>query len=575
MNTGPQTEAADLLHSEKYRLPRESFREAMNRVAAAMANRGDEQHFKALRNILLTQRFLPAGRIQSAMGSGRQVTAFNCFVSGTLADVMTGGESSIMGRQTQAIETLRRGGGIGYDFSTIRPRGAPIKKLESVASGPVSFMSGFHAWAEAVSSTGHRRGAQMGVLRIDHPDIEEFIRAKVPLDRKRDPMRPRPLNTFNISVAVTDEFVAALERDELFPLQFDGQVHRFVYARDLWEQIMRTTWDWDDPGVLFIDRINAHNNLNYCEDIAATNPCGEQPLPPHGACLLGSFNLAQYVRPQGMTYAIDFEQLAEDVPVIVAAMDNIIDRTAYPLHEQEREAEIKRRMGLGVTGLANAVEALGHRYGSDGFVDRTGLILRQIRNWAYSASARLAQERGAFRAFERDAYLAAPFIETLPDPVRDQIAEHGIRNSHLLSIAPTGTISMCADNVSSGIEPTFARVTRRPINTETGVRVVDVQDYAVMRGWCEPTPASEVTIDEHLAVAAEAARNVDSGVSKTINLPHTTPWDRFKNIYREAYAKGIRGITTYVSDPAKSAVLTDASDDSCLVNAETGERDCG
>ncbi|MEL8056378.1 MAG: adenosylcobalamin-dependent ribonucleoside-diphosphate reductase [Pseudomonadota bacterium] len=562
MRIGPQTEAADRLHAEKYRLPGESFRDAMNRIASAMSD--SDVHYHKLRDILLSQRFLPAGRIQSAMGSGRQVTAFNCFVSGTISDVMTGNEASIMGRQMQAIETLRRGGGIGYDFSTIRPRGAPITKLESIASGPVSFMHGYHAWAEAVSSTGHRRGAQMGVLRIDHPDIEEFIRAK---------QTEGKLTTFNISVGVTDAFMHALEADEMFPLMFERRVYREVRARDLWEQIMRCTWDYADPGVLFIDRINVNNNLKYCETIAATNPCGEQPLPPFGACLLGSFNWAAYVGDDGF----DDDQWAEDIPVIVRAMDNVIDRTTYPLIEQEHEAKSKRRMGLGVTGVANAIEALGHPYGSDEFLRVLDERLEVLANAAYTSSAQLAAEKGAFPRYDAAQFSEAPYVQWLNSDTQKAITEHGLRNSHLISIAPTGTISQCADNVSSGIEPTFALSTKRIIQTDDGPRDVVLQDYAHARDWCHPTTFDRVSVDDHLKVLAVASAWVDSGVSKTINLPNTVPWDEFKSIYTRAYKLGIKGVTTFVMGNAKGSLLevAEAQPDTCVINEMIGERDCG
>lgn len=565
---GPMTEAADQLHAEKYRLPGESFRDAMNRVAGAMADEDNEEHYHDLRNILLNQRFLPAGRIQSAMGSGRQVTAFNCFVSGTIRDSMNEGDQSIMGRQAQAVETMRRGGGIGYDFSDIRPRGASIKKLHSTASGPVSFMHAFDAWGKAISSSGHRRGAQMGVMRVDHPDIEEFIRAK------SDGVS---LRGFNISVGVTDAFMEALDADGDFDLVFGCQVTKTVRARDLWEQIMRSTWDYDDPGVLFIDRINERNALNYCETIAATNPCGEQPLPPFGACLLGSFNLVRYLRRVWNDWSFDYALLSQDVAVVVRAMDNVIDRTSYPLFEQEEEAKSKRRMGLGVTGVANAIEALGHRYGSGPFCQTLKEILIVIANQSYQASAGLALERGSFPLYNAEKYKSSWIFKRLGNQTQRKIEKHGLRNSHLLSIAPTGTISQCADNVSSGIEPTFAREIRRLIKTADGEREVTIKDYAVANGLCDPTPFDEVSVEDHLAVLSTASAWVDSGVSKTINMRPDVSWDDFKATYLAAYDLECKGVTTYVPKAGKAAVLVKAEEsaDTCVIDPNTGARDCG
>jgi len=564
---GPVTEHAEQLHAEKYRRKGETFREAMSRIASALAD--DDGHFRSFRSILLDMRFLPGGRIQSAMGSGRNVTAYNCFVSGTIADAMTGNEASIMGRAAQASETMRRGGGIGYDFSTLRPRGAVIRKLESTATGPVSFMEIFDAVGRSISSSGHRRGAQMGVLRVDHPDIEEFVRAK---------HRRGFLEGFNISVGVTDAFMAAVESDAAFPLTFEKRQHGEVRARELWEVIMRGAWDWAEPGVLFIDRINAQNNLSYCETIAATNPCGEQPLPPFGACLLGSFNLARYliVPPVGKPTGIDLDQLAIDIPHVVRAMDNVIDRTSYPLQEQEREAQSKRRMGLGITGLATALGALGLRYGSERFLAKLAEIMSAIRDGAYAASVDLAREKGSFLMLDRERYLAAPFIANLPAEIRDGIARHGIRNSHLLSIAPTGTISMAADNVSSGIEPVFALRQKRVVAIGGEAREIDLIDYGVRRGWGEQATAADISAAEHLAVLAAAQSCVDSAVSKTVNVSPAMGWSEFKNIYFDAWKQGCKGITTFNSGGQRAGILRAADDDgkACRIDAETGVKEC-
>jgi ribonucleoside-diphosphate reductase alpha chain len=373
MKQGPQTPFAEKIHSTKYREAGETFRESRNRIAKALAD--SDEHYFELRELLLAQRFLPAGRIQAAIGSSRRITPYNCYVSGTIEDSYTNGSGSIMARAHEAADTMRLGGGIGYDFSTLRPRGSLIKKLGSQSGGPIPFMEIFDAVCRATSSSGHRRGAQMGVMRIDHPDVEEFIRAKHDLSK---------LLGFNISVAITDEFMQAVQAGNDFNLRFEGQTYKQVNAAQLFDLLMRSTYDYAEPGVLFIDTINKRNNLYYCESIAATNPCGEQPLPPYGACLLGSFNLTAYLEPGNSpaSWKFNWVKFFRDIPVVVLAMDNVVDRAIYPLYEQEKEAISKRRMGLGVTGVANTIEALGHPYGSDGFVANLEIILRGLRDEA-------------------------------------------------------------------------------------------------------------------------------------------------------------------------------------------------
>lgn len=603
MNPVILNEAAEQLHSEKYRLrnANETFRDAMNRVASALAD--NSEHYHAFREILLDQRFLPGGRIQSAMGAGSDVTAYNCFVSGTISDTMASGEASILGRAIQAAETMRRGGGIGHDFSTLRPSGDLIKKLNSQASGPVSFMQIFDSVGRAIASKGHRRGAQMGVLRIDHPDVDAFISAKQPSPEVQplwDMVRAMPdgdernrllgslqgtlhLTGFNISLGVTDDFMKALANGTHYDLKFGTKVYDTMDARALWERVMRSTWDWADPGVLFIDRINEMNNLYYCETIAATNPCGEQPLPPFGACLLGSFNLTRYVKGERGSLRFDFEQLRKDIPHVVRAMDNVVDRTTYPLHAQEEEAKSKRRMGLGVTGAANTIEALGHPYGEEEFCHVLDDILNRLANETYKASALLAEEKEAFPLYDRDKYMDSRFVARLDDDTRDMIAKHGIRNSHLLSIAPTGTISQTANNVSSGIEPVFAWETERKINTESGARVVTLQDYGRAHQWPHYKTSASVTVKQHVAVLGCASYWMDSAVSKTCNVPIGTSWKDFKNVYTDAYDLGCKGVTTYYEGGMKSGLLKskdtteglDERADVCEINPATGERDCG
>ncbi|UQS95108.1 ribonucleotide reductase of clase II [Pseudanabaena phage Pam3] len=578
---GPQTRVGDYFHAMKYRGEGEDFREAVNRVASALKD--DDQHFHAFREIMGDMRFMPAGRIQSAMGATRATTPYNCYVSGTIQDSFVHGDGNIMQRAMEAAATMRMGGGIGYDFSTLRPKGALIRKLQSHSSGPVAFMDIFNAVCKCVASSGHRRGAQMGVLRVDHPDIEEFIHAK---------QNTSALTGFNISIAITDEFMRAVKAGGDFDLQWGGEVYKTVNAPALWEAIMRSTWDWAEPGVLFIDTINRMNNLGYCETIAATNPCGEQPLPPFGACLLGSFNLAKYIRPK-TTLAVaearwefDWDQLRRDIPHVVRAMDNVVDRARYPLPEQEHEAKSKRRMGLGVTGLANAAEALGFPYGSQPFLEFQEQVLELIAVESYRASAELAREKGPFPMFHGPAYLESEFIQKLPADVRELIARWGIRNSHLTSIAPTGTISLCADNVSSGIEPVFDYVTERPVNTPAGVELVTIEDYGVANFGVKGRRASEVTAQEHVAVLASAQKWVDSSVSKTCNMDGSMPWEDFKSLYMTAWETGAKGCTTFNIDGKRMALLTGKTktepkeDDgpmvetSCQIDPVTGRKEC-
>ena len=604
---GPQVPYSQELHAQKYRGSGESFREAMNRIAAALKD--DDQHFADFRDALLGMRFLPAGRIQSAMGSTRQVTPYNCYVSGTINDSFVDGDGSIMARAAEAAATMRMGGGIGYDFSTLRPRGDLIRKLQSYSSGPVSFMHIFDAICKCVASSGHRRGAQMGVMRVDHPDIEEFIHAKQPgkdVQPLWDLVAELPegaqkqqlvmslqqtlkLTGFNVSVAVTDKFMECVASGEPFPLTFEGRTYREVDARALWDAIMRGTWDWAEPGVLFIDAINRMNNLWYCETIAATNPCGEQPLPPYGACLLGSFNLVKYIYKDGAgRYAFDWDQYREDIPHVVRAMDNVVDRAIYPLPQQKQEAKDKRRMGLGITGLANAAEALGHEYGSPAFLAFEAEVLDTLRDESYLASAHIAKVKGSFPMFDKDKYLQGQFIKTLRPDVQDAIAKYGIRNSHLTSIAPTGTISLCADNVSSGIEPVFAYSFDRTVVEFSGPRVETVEDYGARVFGVRGKACSRVTVQEHVAALTVAAQRVDSAVSKTCNVPSDISWEDFKNVYVSAWEGGAKGCTTFRLGGKRSGILVVKDDGSepeadapaeepasqCRIDPATGRHEC-
>lgn len=819
------------LHAEKYRAPGEDFREAMNRVASPLTD--NESHFRSFRDILLDRRFLPAGRIQAAMGAPKLVTAINCFVSGGIEDNLTDA-NGIMQRASEAAITMRMGGGIGYDFSRLRPRGTLISTLQSRSSGPVSFMGIYDAVCHTIASSGHRRGAQMGVLRVDHPDIEEFIHAK---------QNANNLTGFNISIGVTDEFMRAVVSGGTFDLRWEGRVYKTIDARALWETIMRSTWDWAEPGVLFLDTINRMNNLYYCEEIEATNPCfvggttvwtahgaktfwelaeigealvltqtdddklvyrkmtnirctqknvsvirvkfddgtsvnctenhefftknrgkiqamqlkagdsiwsvrrynanqkgykrltnsvdmplehhvpfdtvdlngkhvhhineqkndnrpenlevldaadhnalnmvgdlnpmrrfpeknhfanadfsgekngryrhdiddevilelreaglshaaiaaevgcskytvakrlgwqrnhkvvsveyvgetdvfcgtvedtgrffvdlgnesgilvsncGEQPLPPFGACLLGSLNLVRYVLPQAK---FNWQLMHNDIHHIVRAMDNVVDETIYPLPQQEHEQKMKRRLGLGVTGLANAGEALGFPYGSLEFVSFTNDVLRTLRDRAYTESALLAAEKGPFPAYEKDKYLVGEFVKTLPLVVYNLIDEYGIRNSHLTSIAPTGTISLTADNVSSGIEPVFSYGYDRIIQAFEGPRVEHVTDYGYREFGVRGKLTADCSAQDHLNVLLAAQKYVDSAVSKTCNVSPNMPWAEFKEIYIKAWQGGAKGITTFNPEGKRGGIFnTGEEGDACYIDPISGSKICG
>ena len=572
---GPTKPISIEIDKMKYCQKDETFDEKVSRIARTLAD--DKNHKSSLKDILGNMRFLPAGRVQSAIGSSRITTAYNCFVSGTIEDSM----NTIMEKASEAAETMRRGGGIGYDFSKIRPRGDKIKSLDSQASGPVSFMGIFDSICQTIASSGHRRGAQMGVLRVDHPDIEEFVSAKRNSDR---------LTGFNISVGITDKFMEALTNtdDSSFDLVFEHKTYKTICAKKLWDQIMESTWDWAEPGVLFVDRIAEMNNLHYCEEIVATNPCGEQPLPPYGACLLGSFNLTKYI-VEDLQNTFDFAQFKDDIPKIVRAMDNVIDRTIYPLKQQSGEAKDKRRMGLGVTGLANAGEMLGLPYASDEFMDWAEKVFACLRDNCYKASALLAKEKGPFPLY-REEYLKSNFVRSLPQSVKKLIREYGIRNSHLTSIAPTGTISLVANNVSGGIEPVFSHYYDRTIQTFEGPKVERVEDYAYAKG-VEGKTANETTVQEHLSVLLLAQHYVDSACSKTCNVGDDVGYEEFKQVYVDAWKGGAKGCTTFRLSGKRYGVLTTVEEEkkdtaeiqsiqeedkveACFVDPQTGIREC-
>ena len=502
-------------------------------------------------------KFLPAGRITAGAGTNRKVTLFNCFVMGTIPDDMEG----IFNMLKEAALTMQQGGGIGYDFSTIRPNGALVKGVAADASGPLSFMDVWDSMCRTIMSAGSRRGAMMATMRCDHPDIEQFISAK------SDPIR---LRMFNLSVLVTDPFMEAVKNDGDWNLIFNGEVYKTLKARTLWDQIMQSTYDYAEPGVIFIDRINKLNNLNYCETISATNPCGEQPLPPYGACLLGSINFAQLVeKPFEKSAKINEAELESLVATAVRMMDNVVDASKFPLKEQAQEAKNKRRIGLGVTGLADALLMVGLRYGSDEAAAQTERWLHILAKSAYSASVELAKEKGAFPLFDAEAFLKSGSMQTMDKEICCDIKKYGIRNALLTSIAPTGTISLYAGNVSSGIEPVFAySYTRKVLQKDGSKTEEEVVDYAV-RMWRDlkgDTPLPDYFVNaqtlsplEHVKMQSAAQKWIDSSISKTINCPEDIDFESFKSVYLEAYETGCKGCTTYRPNDVTGSVLTVSS----------------
>ena len=540
-----------------------TIEDSWRRVATALAavedtpDAWEEKFYQALDGF----KFLPAGRIWAGAGTERAVTLFNCFVMGTIPDDMSG----IFEHLKEAALTMQQGGGIGYDFSTLRPKGAPVKGVGADASGPLTFMDVWDAMCLTIMSAGHRRGAMMATMRCDHPDIEAFIEAK------RDPGR---LRMFNLSVLVTDSFMAAVRDDSPWELVFGGTCYKNLPARELWDKIMRATYAYAEPGVIFIDRINRANNLNYAEIISATNPCGEQPLPPYGACLLGSVNLAALVQAPFTPEAnIDIAALSELVTVAVRMLDNAIESSRFPLPQQDHEAKAKRRIGLGITGLADALIMCGARYGGTRAVELTECWMSALRRTAYLASAELAAEKDAFPLFDRDKFLASESVASLDEDVHEAIAANGIRNALLTSVAPTGTISIVANNVSSGLEPVFSfSYTRNVLMPDGTRREEQVSDYAFRlfkKHYGENTPLTDAFVDaqhltpsDHVRMQATVQKFVDSAVSKTINVAEGIPFDSFKDVYFEAYDSGCKGCTTYRPNDVTGAVLkADTQDD--------------
>jgi ribonucleoside-diphosphate reductase alpha chain len=549
---------------EKYRLKTPAgepidltVEDSWRRVARALASvENDPAQWEATFDSALQDfKFLPGGRILAGAGVSRRVTLFNCFVMGAIEDDL----DAISSHLREAALTMQHGGGIGYDFSTLRPKGALVKGVGADASGPLSVMDVWNSMCGTIMSAGTRRGAMMATMRCDHPDIEAFVAAKV--DKTR-------LRNFNLSVLVTDAFMAAVDADKDWPLVFGGEVYRTIWARDLWDQIMRANYNYADPGVIFIDRINTRSNLYYCETIAATNPCGEQPLPPYGACLLGSNNLTKLVRAPFTERAhLDEGGLARLANIAVRMLDNTIDVSEFALPEQREEALAKRRIGLGVTGVADALAMCQLTYGTPEAAAMAARWNRLLNRHAYIASIGLAKEKGAFPLFDRDAYLAGETVRNLDDDIKAAIFENGIRNALLTSIAPTGTISLFAENVSSGIEPifdlTYLRKTRQPDNSFVEQ---EVEDYAVRLyrekfGADAPLPeyfvtAQTLTPADHIRMQAAVQDHVDASISKTVNCSADISFEDFKTIYLDAYRSGCKGCTTYRPNEITGSILS-------------------
>jgi ribonucleoside-diphosphate reductase alpha chain len=583
----PQQISREVLLEKYGKGTEQSILDVNQRVAHALAEvepAEQQKQWEAKFLLALQSGFLPAGRIQSAAGTNLAATLINCFVQpvGDAIAHTEDGHPGIYTALTEAAETMRRGGGVGYDFSRIRPHGAWVGSTQSSASGPVSYMRVFDRSCETVESAGARRGAQMGVLRCDHPDIEAFVHAKDSGD----------LKNFNISVGVSDAFMQAVQKDKEFELVHRAEpgpaqkaagayqsseggmwVYRKLRARDLWDQIMRSTYDHAEPGVLFLDHINRDNNLSYCETIASTNPCAEQPLPPYGCCCLGSIDLTRFIdNPFAQEARFDQTAFAEIVRIATRMLDNVLDVTVWPLPQQQHEARSKRRIGLGFTGLGDALVMLNLRYDTQEARNMARQIAETMRDTAYDTSVELAQERGAFPLFNADLYLSGQtFASRLPSALKERIRSHGLRNSHLLSIAPTGTISLAfADNASNGIEPAFSWCyTRKKRMVDGSFKEYAVEDHAwrlyrhLFGADAALTPAFvtalEMSAQAHEAMVAAVAPFIDTAISKTVNVPANYPYADFQNLYMEAWLSGLKGLATYRPNAVLGSVLSVAA----------------
>ncbi|MBK6556548.1 MAG: adenosylcobalamin-dependent ribonucleoside-diphosphate reductase [Comamonadaceae bacterium] len=588
--TATQPISHDVLKEKYLKAGESGFEDVYRRVARALASveaEADRAKYEALFLDNLHAGAIGAGRIMSAAGTDIQATLINCFVQPVgdcIQGVDDGGYPGIYEALREAAETMRRGGGVGYDFSRIRPRGAEVKATASVASGPCSYINVFDQSCSTVESAGARRGAQMGVLRIDHPDVMDFITAK------RTPGR---WNNFNVSVGVPDTFMQALGDDQPWELvhrarpsasliaqgafqRADGLwVYQTVAARELWDTVMKSAYDFAEPGILFLDHINLDNNLRYCEAIAATNPCGEQPLPPYGCCDLGPIILTRFVRhPFGFdgVPAFDFESFERSVALQVRALDNVLDVTFWPLQQQREESAAKRRIGVGFTGMGNALAMLCLRYDAPDGREMAARIAARMRDAAYAASVALAREKGAFPKFEAEGYLGAgTFASRLPGDLQQAIRAHGIRNSHLLSIAPTGTVSLAfADNASNGIEPAFSWMYRRKKRESDGSTTeYAVEDHAwrlyrEFGGDVDKLPdyfisALDMPAASHIAMMEAVQPFIDTAISKTVNVPADCPYDDFKGLYLQAWRARLKGLATYRPNSILGAVLETGS----------------
>ena len=533
----------DQLHQEKYRDEGQTKEHHQNTIAKNLGS--NFSHSEEIYYSLKLNRFLPAGRIQAALGATqREVSPFNCSVSQRIDDSM----DSIMDALSNAAKILRLGTGIGYNFSNLRPKGAEIKKLRTESSGPLSFMKIFDVMASTIASSGHRRGAQMGIMNVDHPDIEAFIDAKMQKDAYRQ---------FNLSVGVTDNFMRCVRENRSWGLSFGGQIYRYVSARNLWEKITRNAYESAEPGIIFIDRLNDQNNLYYCEQIEATNPCAEQPLPPYGLCTLGSFNLVGYIRhtANGSPF-FDYQLYKKDIRNWVEAYDNIFDKAVYAIPEHKKEALAKRRIGLGLTGIANAIEYILGKpsYGSVEFCTHLSHMARVLKEEAYRASIGLAKERGPFPYFKSD-YSKSSFIQTLSGKEQEDISKFGIRNSHLISYAPCGTISQCAFNVSSGIEPVFYHEMSRDVYMKEGKVNVTLNDYNFRQYGFIGKTLNDCSVDDHMRVADTIQRHCDSSISKTVNVAANCSYEDYAKIYVRAYELGLKGITVYRPSEIRGVVI--------------------
>lgn len=564
MSTRFANALAESVWDQRYRFvpphgqPEATIDATWDRVATALAAaepHDREQWRSRFRNTLADFRFLPGGRIMAGAGTARRVTLFNCFVMGTLDDSLDG----IFEALREAALTMQQGGGIGTDFSTLRPAGAPTDATGRHSSGPVSFMHLWDQMCATVTDVGPRRGAMMGTLSCEHPDVAAFIAAKGEAGR---------LTRFNLSVLVSDAFMRAVDADAEWTLSFPAcSIEQRVSARELWDQIVRSAYASAEPGVLFIDRIRTEDNLAYAETISATNPCGEIPLPPYGACDLGSLNLTRFVRePFTRDARLDLDSLAATARIATRMLDNVYTVSTFPLPQQADAARASRRLGLGITGLADALVMLGLRYDAPSGRVVAADAMRTINEAAYEASIELARERGSFERFDRDRYLASPFVARLPAHLRDGIAREGIRNSHLTAIAPAGTISLVAGNVSSGLEPIFALEYARNVRQLDGSRIrVDVESYALalwrrLRG-DTPLPdtfvtAATVSAEAQIDMQAALQPQVDNAISKTTNVPAGIPFTDFERIYRRAWEAGLKGCTVFRPNAVSGAVLT-------------------